>query len=236
MKLRNKLYCAISIALSLTFTGPVLAQSPADAVEADEELVLEEVVVTGSRLRRDSYTVSTPLVMMESQAIQDTGIGSLTEILVDEVPAIFEGTNNTNSQSLVNATGITTMNLRNQGNDRTLVLIDGRRTVPNQYSSNGISLNSIPTPLIQRVEIITGGSSAAYGSDAIAGVVNIITQQDKVGLAVESRYGATTNGGGEEFSIDLQYGMNYADGRGYLFMAGTFDDQQGIGPYDRDRA
>ena len=206
MKRRSKLYCAISIALSLTFMGPVLAQSPADAVEANEEGVLEEVVVTGSRLRRDSYTVSTPLVMMESQAIQDTGIGSLTEILVDEVPAIFEGTNNTNSQSLVNATGITTMNLRNQGNDRTLVLIDGRRTVPNQYSSNGVSLNSVPTPFVKRVEIITGGSSAAYGSDAIAGVVNIITQDDYVGLGFEGRYGGYTDGGGEEITAVVQYG------------------------------
>jgi outer membrane receptor protein involved in Fe transport len=152
------------------------------------------------------------------------------------MPAVFEGASNTNSQSLVNATGITTMSLRNQGNDRTLVLIDGRRTVPNQYSSNGVSLNSIPTPLIQRVEIITGGSSATYGSDAIAGVVNIITQQDKVGFGIETRYGATSNGGGEEFSTDVQYGTKFADDRGYLFFAATFDDQQGIGPYERDRA
>jgi outer membrane receptor protein involved in Fe transport len=116
------------------------------------------------------------------------------------------------------------------------VLIDGRRTVSNQYSSNGVSLNSIPTPLISRVEIITGGSSAAYGSDAIAGVVNIITQQDKVGLGIETRIGATTNGGGEEVSADVQYGANFADGRGYLFFAATFDDQKGIGPLERDRA
>jgi outer membrane receptor protein involved in Fe transport len=156
--------------------------------------------------------------------------------LIDELPAVFEGASNTNSQSLVNATGITTMSLRNQGNDRTLVLIDGRRTVPNKYSSNGVSLNSIPTPLIQRVEIITGGSSAAYGSDAIAGVVNIITQQDKVGMSIETRYGETSNGGGEEISTDIQYGFNFADGRGYAFFAGTFDDQKGIGPYERDRA
>jgi len=236
MKLRNKLYSAISIALSLTFMGPVLAQSPAATVEANEELVLEEVVVTGSRLRRDSYTVSTPLVMMEAEAIQDTGLGSLAEILTDELPAVFQGTNNTNSQSLVNATGITTMNLRNQGNDRTLVLIDGRRTVPNQFSSNGVSLNSIPTPFIRRVEIITGGSSAAYGSDAIAGVVNIITQTDKVGLGFEGRYGGYTDGGGEEVTAVVQYGTFFADNRGYMFFGAVFNDEKGIKPYGRDRA
>jgi iron complex outermembrane receptor protein len=221
---------------SLLLAVPVLAQTEAVEASAAEEDTIENIIVTGSRLRRDSFNVSTPLALLDVEAIQDTGLGSLAEVLIDEMPSVFEGASNTNGQSYVNATGLTTMSLRNQGTDRTLVLIDGRRTVPNQYSSTAVSLNSIPTPLIQRVEIITGGSSAAYGSDAIAGVVNIITQQDKVGLAVESRYGAATNGGGEEVSIDVQYGTNYADGRGYLFLAGTFDDQQGIKPFDRDRA
>jgi len=233
---RNTISFAISIALSLAFIGPVLAQT-GDTTDAtlEAEEVLEEVIVTGSRLRRDSYTVSTPLVVMETDVIQDTGLSSLTEILVDQIPAIFEGTNNTNSQSLVNATGLTTMNLRNQGNDRTLVLIDGRRTVPNQYSSNGVSLNSIPTPFVQRVEIITGGSSAAYGSDAIAGVVNIITQTDKVGLGFEGRYGGYTDGGGEEVTAVMQYGTFFSENRGYLFFGAVFNDEKGIKPYGRDR-
>ena len=230
---RSTISYAISAALSLAFVGPVLAQT--EQAMDEEELVLEEVVVTGSRLRRDSYTVSTPLVVMETDVIQDTGLSSLTEILVDQIPAIFEGTNNTNSQSLVNATGLTTMNLRNQGNDRTLVLIDGRRTVPNQYSSNGVSLNSIPTPFVQRVEIITGGSSAAYGSDAIAGVVNIITQTDKVGLGFEGRYGGYTDGGGEEVTAVMQYGTFFSENRGYLFFGAVFNDEKGIKPYGRDR-
>jgi len=127
------------------------------------------------------------------------------------------------------------MNLRNQGNDRTLVLIDGRRTVPNVYSSNGVSLNSIPTPFIKRVEIITGGSSAAYGSDAIAGVVNIITQTDYVGLGFEGRYGGYTDGGGEEISAVVKYGAFFSENRGYLFFGATFNDEKGIKPYGRDR-
>ena len=220
---------------SLALAAPGLAQTETEdeAVEAGE---IEEILVTGSRIPRDSFNVSTPLNVMDVEAIQDTGLGSLAEVLIEEMPSIFEAASNTNGQSYVNATGLTTMSLRNQGTDRTLVLIDGRRTVPNQYSSTAVSLNTIPTPLIQRVEIITGGSSAAYGSDAIAGVVNIITQQDKTGLAVETRYGATSNGGGEEVSADVQYGTHFSDGRGYLFFAATYDDQKGIGPYDRDRA
>jgi outer membrane receptor protein involved in Fe transport len=213
-----------------------MAQTDQAPVDADEEMELEEVVVTGSRLRRDSFNVSTPLVTMDSVAIKDTGLGSLAEVLVAEIPAVFMGTTNTNSQSLVNATGLTTVNLRNQGSDRTLVLIDGRRSVPNQYSSNAVSLNTIPTPFIKRIEIITGGSSAAYGSDAIAGVVNIITQTDKVGWGFEARYGTTTNGGGGEWSADVQYGNFFADGRGYFFFGATFDDQAGIKYTDRKRA
>ena len=233
MKTILKTSLAVAWAAALATSGPVVAQDD-DATE--EAGAIEEILVTGSRIARDSFNVSTPLNVMDVEAIQDTGLGSLAEVLIDEMPSVFEAASNTNGQSYVNATGLTTMSLRNQGTDRTLVLIDGRRTVPNQYGSNAVSLNTIPTPLIQRVEIITGGSSAAYGSDAIAGVVNIITQQDKTGLALETRYGATTNGGGEEISTDLQYGTNFANGRGYLFLAATYDDQKGIGPYDRDRA
>jgi len=228
-------YLAAAAATALTISGSVLAQTNAeDTTAAVSEI--EEIIVTGSRLRRDSFNVSTPLVVLDVEAIQDTGLGSLAEVLIDEMPAVFEGASNTNGQSYVNATGLTTMSLRNQGTDRTLVLIDGRRTVPNQYSSTAVSLNTIPVPFIQRVEVITGGSSAAYGSDAIAGVVNIITQQDKVGLGIGTRYGATSNGGGEEISVDVQYGANFADERGYMFFGATFNDQKGIGPYDRDRA
>ncbi|MDH3547834.1 MAG: TonB-dependent receptor [Gammaproteobacteria bacterium] len=238
MKSILEMRLSIAVLAALFSSGQVLAQdeNAQDTAIEDDDEVIEQIIVTGSRLRRDSFNVSTPLVVMDTEAIQDTGLNSLAEVLIDEMPAVFEGASNTNGQSYVNATGLTTMSLRNQGTDRTLVLIDGRRTVPNQYSSTAVSLNTIPTALIQRVEVITGGSSAAYGSDAIAGVVNIITQQDKVGLAVEGRYGATSNGGGEEFSTDLQYGTKYANDRGYLFFAATYDDQQGIGPYERDRA
>ena len=130
------------------------------------------------------------------------------------------------------------MNLRNQGNDRTLVLIDGRRTVPNQYSSNGISLNTIPTPFIRRVEIITGGSSAAYGSDAIAGVVNIITQHGQGGSgALKPVTAPPAMAAVKKLSVDVQYGTNFANGRGYLFFGATYDDQQGNrAPYDRELA
>ncbi len=170
---------------------------------------MEEDVATGSRFRRDSFNVSTPLVSISAAAIQDTGLGSLAEILIDEVPSLYESSSNTNYQSHIGNTGVTSVNLRELGNNRTLTLIDGRRTVQNAYGGKFISLNTIPTGMVDRVEVVTGGSSATYGSDAIAGVINIITQQDKVGFGFETRAGVTTEGGGEEFTFNANYGANF---------------------------
>ena len=161
---RNTISFAISVALCMVFTGPVLAQTDqASDAEMEQEGLLEEVIVTGSRLRRNSFNVSTPLVTLDSEAISDSGLGSISEILIDEIPQLFESSSNMNTQSSVSQTGLSTINLRQLGSNRTLTLIDGRRTVPNSYSGSYISLSTIPSSLIARVEIITGGSSAAYG-------------------------------------------------------------------------
>ncbi len=221
--------------LAVSFVTVSYAQDEtADAAE-EAEAVLEEVLVTGSRLRRDSFNVSTPLVSIDNEAIVDTGLGSLAEIMIDEIPSLYESTSNTNSQSQIGNTGVTSANLRRLGSNRTLVLIDGRRTVQNAYGGKFISFNTIPTGMVERIEVITGGSSAIYGSDAISGVINIITQQSKVGFGVDTRYGVTDEGGGEEVTLNLDYGTNFADGRGYLFFAATYDKQYGIDNKDRAR-
>ena len=209
------------------------AQETADAVGADE---VEEIIVTGSRLPRDSFNISTPLVSIDAEAITDSGLGSLAEILIDEMPSLYESSSNMNSQSQIGNTGVTSANLRRLGSNRTLVLMDGRRVVTNAYGSRTTSLNTIPSGIISRVEVVTGGSSATYGSDAISGVINIITQQDQEGFGFEARTGFTDEGGGEEYSIDLDYGTSFADGRGYLFVAASFDEEKGIYNADRKRA
>ncbi len=234
---RNTISYAISIALSLAFIGPVMAQTDQTTdVALEGEGLLEEVIVTGSRIRRNSFNVSTPLITLGNDAISDSGLGSLSEILIDEIPQLYESSSDTNSQSSVSQTGLSTIDLRQLGSNRTLTLIDGRRTVPNSYSGNYVSLSSIPSSLIDRVEIITGGSSAAYGSDAVAGVVNIITQQDRVGFGVNGRYGWTPEGGGGETTVDAYYGLNFGDGRGYVFIGAEYLKRDDIDWSDRDRA
>lgn len=223
------------ISTSLLLTPQLLAQqSSTEAAKKENET--EKIQVTGSRLRRDSFTMSTPMVTLDKEAIQDTGLGSLSEILIDETPSISESSSNSNTQSSVQNTGLSTVNLRNLGTDRTLTIIDGRRVVSNSYSGNFVSLSTIPSGMVDRVEVISGGASAIYGSDAIAGVVNIITQQDKEGFEIRTRGGHTPEGGGKEFTVDVNYGNSFDDGRGYLFFSTTWDRQFGIDFEDRDRA
>ena len=219
---------------SLFIATGVSAQDAADSAGA--EAAVEEIIVTGSRIPRDSFNVSTPLVSVGAEDITDAGLGELSEILIDEVPSLYESSSNTNSQSQIGNTGVTSVNLRRLGSNRTLILMDGRRIVTNAYGGRYVSLNTIPTGMVDRVEVVTGGSSATYGSDAVSGVINIITQQDQEGFGFETRGGYTTEGGGEEYTLNADYGTTFGDGRGYLFFAATYDKQFGIDNRDRDRA
>lgn len=243
----------ITIAIQTAIMGGALSLAPQSYAADDKEIekpaleaaatdetkelgIQEKITVTGSRLRRDSFSVTTPLAVLGRDSIEDTGLGSLAEILVEELPQISEGSSNTNSQSSVTATGLSTIDLRNLGTSRTLTLIDGRRVVSNSHSSNAVSLSTIPAGMVERVEVITGGASAAYGSDAIAGVVNIITQQDKEGFAFKARGGESVEGGAKEFTLDLNYGTEFSDGRGYVYLSSTYDKQYGLTYDDRGRA
>jgi len=237
---------AIATAIAFAISGQAFA-ADTDSIERKqtqssisnekaEESKVEKIVVTGSRLRRDSFSVATPLVTMDLDEIQDTGLGSLSEILVDGMPAISEGSSNSNSQSSVQNTGLSTIDLRNLGTNRTLTLVDGRRVVSNSYSGNYVSLSTIPSGMVQRVEIISGGASATYGSDAIAGVVNIITQTDKEGFGFKARSGESTEGGAKEFTLDLNYGTSFDNDRGYMYFSTNWERQFGLTFDDRDQA
>lgn len=245
---------AIHAAIYTAFAGSAIAFSPTTFAENTESAVAkkvtpatlvknvkkiktdEKITVTGSRLRRDSFSVATPLVTIDKEAIGDTGLGEMGQILVENMPALSYGTSNATSQSSVSNTGITTVELRNLGANRTLTLIDGRRVVSNSKSGNYVSMSTIPSGMVQRVEVITGGASATYGADAVSGVVNIITQQDKEGFDFKVRGGESTEGGAKEFTLDTSYGTLFADDRGYVFFSGNYDKDYGLKYSDRSRA
>ncbi|CCQ10104.1 TonB-dependent receptor [Pseudoalteromonas luteoviolacea B = ATCC 29581] len=238
----------LSLAVNAALCSSVFAASAAPestaSIERDtpvqtnvvQEEPVEKITVTGSRIKRDSFSVATPLVTMSKDAISDTGLGSLSEILVDNIPSISASISNTNSQSSVASTGLSSISLRDLGSDRTLTLIDGRRVVSNSYSGNVVSLSTIPSGMVERVEVISGGASATYGADAVAGVVNIITQTSKEGASFKARTGESIDGGGKEFTIDADFGQSFDDGRGYAFFSANWDRQFGMSFYDRERA
>jgi len=253
MMIKSPISIAIQAAIYTAIAGSAFAFAPTTfAADAENEIakptvqtaaeevkkskVDEKITVTGSRLRRDSFTVATPLVTMDKEAIGDTGLGEMGQILVENMPALSYGTSNATSQSSVSSTGLTTVELRNLGANRTLTLIDGRRVVSNSKSGNYVSMSTIPSGMVQRVEVITGGASATYGADAVSGVVNIITQTGKEGFDFKVRGGESTDGGAKEFTLDGSYGSTFSDDRGYLFFSANYDKDFGLKYGDRDRA
>lgn len=237
--------CALALAIATCFSSQAIANNAeierqanisTNTLPATQTQEPEKIIVTGSRLKRDSFSVTTPLVTMDRDAIGDTGLSNLSDILVENMPALSESIGNSTSQSSVSGTGLSTVELRDLGPNRTLTLIDGRRVVSNSYSGNYVSLNTIPSGMVERVEIISGGASATYGADAVAGVVNIITQSKKEGFDFQARTGETTDGGGKDFTLDLNYGTSVADDRGYVFFSANWDRDFGMAFNDRERA
>lgn len=190
---------------------PSFAQDTTAQDATADEGPAEAIVVTGSRIARPDLVASSPVVAITAADLAISGTNSPEEFirtLPQAVPAIGGNTNNGNP-------GVATVDLRNLGEERTLVLVDGKRFVP--YDSNGIvDLNMIPAALVERVEILTGGASSVYGSDAIAGVVNFVLKQNFEGLEVDGQMGITEKGDGFDRSFGVTLGVNSADGRGNI--------------------
>jgi outer membrane receptor protein involved in Fe transport len=209
--------------------GLLVLSTPAHAQEAE----VGEVIVTGSRIARQDYVSESPIVTVTSDQI--AAVGSVTiENTLNQLPQ-FTPSNGagTNSTNYVSTPGQAYANLRGLGPTRTLVLIDGRRVVA-ANPNNVVDLNSIPTFLVDSIETITGGASAAYGSDAIAGVVNFKLKRNFDGLQVDAQYGLTDRSDAEQSTISVGYGSEFAGGRGHFAVAGTWDKREGLVASDRD--
>ncbi|WP_343517654.1 TonB-dependent receptor [Sphingomonas sp.] len=174
-----------------------------------------EIVVTGSRLVRTDLTAPSPTTVVGEEDIQTTSSVTLEKTL-NEYPQLAAG--NTSTVNNGGGAGVLPANLRGLGATRTLTLVNGRRFIP--ADSNGsVDLSSIPDALIKRVEIITGGASAVYGSDAIAGAVNFILDDNFRGLQVSAQAGITDRGDAGSKKLGVTYGVNLEDGRGNIALA-----------------
>jgi outer membrane receptor protein involved in Fe transport len=223
VKVRNSAVAiAVLSALSLS----------AQAQDSDSEL-LGEVVVTGSRIVRDGFTAPTPLTVVGAEQVQQQAAPNLIDYLTT-LPA-FAGnyTPQSSTQNVSTGTaGTSSVNLRNLGTNRTLVLIDGQRSVPSTVQGL-VDINTIPQQLIERVEVVTGGASAAYGSDAVGGVVNFILDKKFTGFKAEVSGGMTDYGDNQNGKISITGGTPFASGRGHLILSGQFTSQDGVLEGDR---
>jgi iron complex outermembrane recepter protein len=198
-----------------------------NAQESGAELnpIVEEIVVTGSRLRRSRDLVSvSPVQTIDLETIQASGNVTL-EGTLNKYPQLKPDNTSTTNQS--GGTGVLTANLRGLGAVRTLVLVDGRRFVPADVT--GLTdLGTIPDVLIQRVEVVTGGASAVYGSDAIAGAVNFVLRDDFEGVEFRAQYGETERGDGAFKKYDFLLGGNFHDGRGNTTMHASYTERDPV--------
>jgi iron complex outermembrane receptor protein len=219
---------AVLWGLSTSFSTSAQAQEPAgpDRPAAEDEPGAQ-VVITGSRIARQSNDGPSPVTTVGSDELEKlaaTNIGAM----LSELPA-FRPSNNptTNGFGSFNV-GAQIVNLRGLGVTRSLILVDGRRFAPTTREGSA-DLNLIPSLLIERTEMVTGGASAAYGSDAIAGVVNINLKRNLTGLTVQADYGISDEHDGDRYHFAFAGGTGLFGDRGHVVVGGEYDKQDGIG-------
>ncbi|WP_374471009.1 TonB-dependent receptor domain-containing protein [Phenylobacterium sp.] len=198
--------------------GALLAGA-AQAQTAEPESAVEEVVVTGSRISRPDYVANSPIVSVGQAAIENTGQVTVEKSL-SQMPQFTGsfGQGNTGSTSTGLNGGQSYASLRGLGAKRTLILLDGRRLQPSNPDGS-VDLNIIPEALIENVEVITGGASTVYGSDATAGVVNFRLRRNLEGVVLDTQYGISERGDGESFRVSVMGGSSFADDRGRALLS-----------------
>ena len=232
---------AISFALFAalpSFAQDAPASDPAEAdeavaTEAEEEEAAQPILVTGSRIARPTLQSAVPLTSVTIEDLTGTGEVSLGDALND-LPSLRSTFSSGNSSRFIGTAGLSQLDLRGLGTDRTLVLVNGRRHVTSSPGANGFDVNTIPTDLVERIDIVTGGNSAIYGSDAVAGVVNFILRRDYDGIAVRAQGGISSRGDRGSYFASVLAGQNFADGRGNIAVSAEYTRQQPLYLRDRD--
>ena len=223
-------------ALTLLMSASVsaLAAGAAHAQETSEEPAEEEtIVVTGSRVARPNFETPAPTTSIDAATIQESGLPTLGDVL-QRAPAVAVGLGLSNAQNSTDA-GATFANLRGLGSFRTLTLVDGRRRVPGSLTNSSVDLSSIPPSMVERVDIVTGGTSAVYGADAVTGVINVILDRDYEGLEFDFSMGAPQAGGaGDAQQASLHWGDDFAGGRGDINVGVSYSRSSVLRATDRD--
>jgi outer membrane receptor protein involved in Fe transport len=212
------------------------AQVSTSATQAPDNTKVAEVVVTGSRIRRESgFDYPVPVAVIGGDAIREGGYTFLGDAL-SKLPQALATTGIQNTSGSLFAAGESRVSLRGLGTQRTLVLVDGRRHVTGDFTTSAVDLNVIPSSMVERVEAISGGASAVYGSEAIAGVVNIILRKNYEGLLLDVQGGETGKNDGGEWKASVGYGFNFSSNRGHFLVGAEFGKADPVMQVDRDWA
>lgn len=215
------------------------AQSSDGPVPAAESDAGSDVVVTGSRIQRPDYEAPNPIISLDAENLQRSGNTNITDFLL-RVPALTNSIDS--SQSAGNAqsdgeqggVGLNQLDLRGLGPDRTLVLVNGRRHVAGQTGSAAVDINSIPTDLIERVDVLTGAASAVYGADGVSGVVNFVMKRDFDGVSARVQSGISEQGDAANRFASVVAGRNFANGRANVTLAYEFNSDEALANDSRD--
>ncbi|MEN8261516.1 MAG: TonB-dependent receptor plug domain-containing protein, partial [Pseudomonadota bacterium] len=215
-----RLPCLCASFIPLIWAGDAGAQTSAPDVEPDEQQI-EEVVVTGTRIKRRDFNSPSPLVTFDAEDFAFSGQPTVEELL-NQMPQFQPDFGRTANNP---GNGTARLNLRGLGPGRTLVMLNGRRLAPSGVDS-AVDVNNLPEALVERVEIITGGASPVYGSDAITGVVNFITFDEFDGIGVDAGYTVTEEGDAETYDANLVFGYNSVDGSGNVTIYAGYQNRK----------
>ncbi len=212
-------------------TQPSASQQAAVATDKVAQADADDaIVVTGSRIARPDLEAPSPVTTVSSEQFDLTGTVTV-ESLLNELPQLIPG--NTRTSNNQGGEDFSTLDLRGLGPQRTLILVDGER-VPASSTTGVVDIGTIPAGLIERVDVVTGGASAVYGSDAVAGVINFILKDNYEGLEVSSQYSITDHNDGASFNVQGLLGGNFGDDRGNMTFFASYYTRDPVGQGDRD--
>jgi outer membrane receptor protein involved in Fe transport len=236
---RKYLFGTTILAGVMAVTAPAFAQDQLPGVnvqgQSDSQATeIDEVVVTGSRIRRDPTNAPTPLIQVSREALLTTGQSTVVDYLAT-IPALSNSlVPSDTTGSNLNDGGLSFANLRSLGTGRTLTLVDGRRHVGSSEGNLAVDVDTIPRLLIENIEIVTGGASSVYGADAVSGVLNFQLRRDFEGMEIDASYGMINQDGQANKRFSALVGTNLFDDRLNLYAFGEYEDIDMVQSLDID--
>lgn len=213
-------------------TPPTAAQTPTENTASSPESEVQQIVVTGSRIVRSDFVATSPIITTSEATLRETGKVNV-ESALQQLPQFVPGRDENDNAEASGGGGRATVNLRGLGETRTLVLMDGRR-LPVSNGQMVVDLNTVPLGIVESIEVISGGASAVYGSDAIAGVVNIRTKNHFNGLELSLNAGETFRGDGRRFDTSLTGGFDFAEEKGNALISVGYTERGEVGSNNRE--